>query len=188
MTMHGSGPQDVTSPEQSHEGYSRSARNPTEHLAGIGIFVRLAESLSFTAAAHRLGMSPSGVSKAIKRLELHLGVRLVNRTTRSMSLSAEGEVYLGHCLGLLADLDNAGAALMHATTAPGGHVRIQAPRALARLVILQPLAALLEQYPDLSVDVCSTVATARCRKKASTSSCGMVPRRTDGSLPGASVG
>jgi len=130
-----------------------SSRNPTEHLTGIGIFVRVAESRSFHGAANRLGMSLSGVSKAIKRLETRLGVRLVNRTTRSVGLTLEGEVYLKYALRLLNDLDDARDAMFQACTLPSGRLRLKVPRALGRQVIVPALPRLLETYPDLSLDV-----------------------------------
>ena len=77
-------------------------------------------------------MSPSGISKAIKRMETRLGARLVNRTTRSISLTPEGEVYLNHCLQLLNELENAGAALLQARTVVAGRTRILVPRAIGR--------------------------------------------------------
>lgn len=140
--------------EQQHENYSRSAsRNPTEHLTSIGIFVKLAESLSFTVAANRLAMSPSGVSKAIKRMEARLGARLMNRTTRSISLTPEGAIYLNHCLRLLSELEDAGAALLQARTVAAGRTRLQLPRAIGRQIVVPALPHFIEGYPELSLDV-----------------------------------
>jgi LysR family transcriptional regulator for bpeEF and oprC len=130
-----------------------SSRNPTEHFTGIGIFVKLAESRSFTVAAARLAMSPSGVSKAITRMEARLGVRLVNRTTRSISLTPEGEVYLNHCLRLLTELDEAGAAILQARAVPSGRLRMQIPRAMGRQIIIPALPKFIDAYPEVSLDV-----------------------------------
>jgi len=130
-----------------------SPRNPSENLNGIGIFVKLAESRSFTVAASRLAMSPSGVSKAITRMEGRLGVRLVNRTTRSISITQEGEIYLNHCLRLLEELDGAAAAIFQAQSVPSGRLRVQLPRGLGPKIIIPALHKFLAQYPEVELDI-----------------------------------
>lgn len=124
-----------------------------KNLNSIAVFVRVAESCSFTAAAQRLGMSASGVSKSISHLEEELGVRLVNRNTRKASLTAEGSGFFEHCRRLLSELDEAEAALTYARTEPRGRLRVQAPVAFGRRVIMPALYAFIERNPDLMVDV-----------------------------------
>jgi LysR family transcriptional regulator for bpeEF and oprC len=124
-----------------------------ESLDGIVVFVRVAQSRSFTEAARHLGLSASGVSRAITRLESRLGVRLVNRTTRHLSLTAEGNAFFDRCRRLLADLEDAEAAAAEAGTAPRGLLRIQVPRGFGRAVIVPLLGEFLARYPDVSVDI-----------------------------------
>lgn len=140
--------------EQRHENYSkRTSRNPTEHLASIGIFVRVAESRSFSLAAKRLAMSPSGVSKAIKRMEERLGARLINRTTHSISLTQEGEMYLAHCLRALEQLDAAGDAITGAGSTPAGTVRLQIAPAVGREIVVPAMSRFTGMYEGISVEV-----------------------------------
>ena len=122
-------------------------------LDGIAVFVRVAQSASFTEAARQLGLSTSGVSRAIARLESRLGARLVDRTTRRLSLTAEGGVYFERCRRVLADLEDAEAGLAEAGGAPRGPLRIQVPRGFGRVVIVPALAGFLACYPEVSVDV-----------------------------------
>lgn len=82
-----------------------------DNLGAIRIFVRVADELSFAAAARGLALSPSAVGKAVARLEHELGVRLFNRTTRRITLTAEAEAVLPHYRRLLAELDEARAVL-----------------------------------------------------------------------------
>ena len=124
-----------------------------DSLDGIAIFVRVAQSASFTEAARQLGLSTSGVSRAIARLESRLGTRLVDRTTRRFSLTAEGGVYFERCRRVLADLEDAEAGLAEAGGVPRGPLRIQVPRGFGRTVIVPALAGFLDRYPEVSVDV-----------------------------------
>jgi LysR family transcriptional regulator for bpeEF and oprC len=140
--------------EQKREHYSqRKPRNPTEHLASIGIFVKLAESRSFSLAAKRLAMSPSGVSKSIKKTEERLGVRLLNRTTRSFGLTQEGEVYLDRCIRLLAHLEEAERSLSDVHMGVKGRVRLQVPLALGREIVAPALKEFFLLYPEIAIDV-----------------------------------
>ena len=120
---------------------------------GIAIFVRVAQSASFTEAARHLGLSASGVSRAIARLESRLGTRLVDRTTRRLSLTAEGGAYFERCRHILAELEAAENALAEARGVPRGPLRIQVPRGFGRTVVVPALAGFLSRYPEVTVDV-----------------------------------
>jgi len=124
-----------------------------KNLNSMAVFVRVAESRSFTMAAQRLGMSASGVSKSISHLEEELGVRLVNRNTRKVSLTSEGAAFFENCRRLLAELDDAEAKVTHGLTVPRGRLRVHAPVAFGRRVIMPALYAFIKQNPDLIVDV-----------------------------------
>lgn len=124
-----------------------------DNLNTITVFVRVAESRSFTAAAHRLGISASGVSKSVSRLEEELGVRLVNRTTRKVSLTEDGVSFFERCRQILYEIEEAETALTRARAAPRGKLRVQMPVSFGRRVIIPALADFIARYPELVVDV-----------------------------------
>jgi len=92
----------------------------------MGIFQRVIERGSFAGAAEDVGLSPSAVSKLITRLELRLGVRLINRTTRRLALTAEGEIYLERSRDILRAIESAEAEIASARLSPRGHLRVHA--------------------------------------------------------------
>lgn len=128
-------------------------RERRDSFEGIAIFVRVAQSASFTDAARQLGLSASGVSRAIARLESRLGTRLVDRTTRRLSLTAEGSAYFERCRRILAELEDAEAALAEAGGVPRGPLRIQVPRGFGRTVVVPALTGFLSRYPEVTVDI-----------------------------------
>ncbi len=129
------------------------ARHPVDNLSAISVFVRIGESPNLATAARRLGLSPSGVSKALARLEERLGVRLVNRTTHNLSLTEEGAQYFARCQAILAELEDAEAALNRAGAAPKGRLRVLLPHGFGRKIVLPALADFLDRYPRLRIDV-----------------------------------
>jgi len=96
-------------------------------MRDIHAFVHVAEAKSFTAAAERIGLSRSAVGKSILRLEDRLGVRLLQRTTRSVSLTGEGAVFLERCTRILADLDEAEMSMLSHSQTPRGRLRLELP-------------------------------------------------------------
>jgi DNA-binding transcriptional LysR family regulator len=98
----------------------------------LAVFVRVAQTLSFTAAGRALGLTPSGVSRAISRLERRLGVRLLQRTTRSISLTDDGASYYARCARILNELEAANLAVGRSGRVPRGRLRVDAPTVLAR--------------------------------------------------------
>lgn len=107
---------------------------------------------SFTAAAKILNITPAAVSKSIALLEKSLGVRLMNRTTRSLSLTAEGEQFLAQASQGLTLLDNAVDAISD-TGSPSGLVRISVSNVLGRTLIMPMVPALIAQYPNLRLEI-----------------------------------
>src|SRR5687767_9850085 len=95
-----------------------------EHLTGMAVFAKVAETKSFSAAAERLGLSKSAVSKHITRLERALKARLLNRTTRRLSLTEVGATFYEHCARMLAEAEAAELAVSRLYAAPRGVVRI----------------------------------------------------------------
>src|SRR5258706_3352513 len=130
-----------------------NSRNVTDNLAAISIFVTVGTSTSFTAAAQKLQMSVSGVSKAVSRLEDRLRVRLLNRTSRCINLTDEGAAYFDRCRQILLDLEEAEAAITDGQSQPRGRLRVQFPRALGKKVAMPAIAQFLERYPEIAVDV-----------------------------------
>lgn len=124
-----------------------------ERFSGIEAFVSSARHGSFTAAGDELGMSPSGVAKAVTRLEARVGLKLLHRTTRRLTLTPEGEAYLSTCRGIISQLDDVEAGLSPKDTAPQGRVRIELPAAFGRRHILSSLLAMAVEYPRLDLTV-----------------------------------
>jgi DNA-binding transcriptional LysR family regulator len=125
---------------------------PDEILALIA-FARVVEAGSFTAAAAKLGVSKSVVSERIAGLEERLGARLLQRTTRKLSLTPEGLALVEPCARLVATADEVAAAADGAGDRPRGLLRVDAPVVLAEDCLAEPIASFLERYPDVRVEV-----------------------------------
>ena len=122
-----------------------------ESLVGITTFVQAAESGGFAEAARVLGISASAVGKTIARLEEQYKVRLFHRSTRSITLTAEGEMLLARCQRILHEVAAAEAELSHAGGVPRGRLRISVPQ-LTQLVM--PLIhGFMDAYPEIDVDL-----------------------------------
>jgi len=121
----------------------------------LEVFVRVVELGGFSAAARALLMTPSAVSKLVARLEARLGVRLLNRSTRQVQLTAEGGVFYERGVRVLADLADAerGAA---ANDAPRGRLSVNANVPFGEAALLPLVPAFLERYPDVSLDIVLT--------------------------------
>ena len=124
-----------------------------ENLAALATFVRVAEARSFNAAASQLGVSGPAVSKTIARLERQLGAKLFHRTTRSVSLTDDGQAFLDRCRRILDDVQEAEDLLTSRRLTPRGRLRVQMPLGFGRVVILPRLPDFLARFADLSVDV-----------------------------------
>ncbi len=124
-----------------------------QNLNAIAIFVDVGETLSFTHTAARLGLTASGVGKAITRLEADLGVRLLNRSTRKLSLTPEGANFFARCRTSLSDLKAAEADLISDGNDAHGRLRVQLPVVFGRRVIVPKLAEFAERYRHIVLDV-----------------------------------
>lgn len=132
------------------------ARLSYSDLTGISAFVHAVETGSFTAAADRLGLSKSAIGKAVARLESHLGVRLLERTTRSLGLTADGHLYYQTCVRILADLEEAETALASSRRDVSGRLRIGLSISFGRLWVMPILLALAREHSKLNLDVSFT--------------------------------
>lgn len=121
--------------------------------SAMAIFVEVVKEEGFTAAARKLKMSKSHVSKQIDRLEEHLGVRLLDRTTRNVSPTELGTVYFDHCLRILADIDEAERAVTDLHASPTGLLRLSAPLTFGMQYLNDAVLDFLDQWPALEVDV-----------------------------------
>jgi DNA-binding transcriptional LysR family regulator len=124
-----------------------------DDLVSLAVFARVAEARSMTAAAARLGLSKSVVSRRIRDLEDGLGVRLLLRTTRRVALTDAGFRLFEHCARLLADADAAASAACEVATAPRGPLRVSAPVDLAVLHLMAATAEFIRGHPEIEVDL-----------------------------------
>jgi DNA-binding transcriptional LysR family regulator len=120
-----------------------------ERFDAMRVFTRVAERRSFTLAAQDLGLPRSTVTDAVKQLEARLGVRLLERTTRHVTPTLDGEVYRRRCLALIADLEDAEGAFSGAK--PKGLLRVDVHGTLARHFVLPRLPAFLAEYPEIEL-------------------------------------
>ncbi|MDW6002558.1 HTH-type transcriptional regulator DmlR [Vibrio mangrovi] len=125
----------------------------SQHVRAILSFVEAADAGSFSAAARKLGISAAAVSKNVAGLELVLGVRLMNRTTRKINLTEEGTAFLSQARIALGALESAVDSLVARKVEISGHVKISTSVAFGREYLLPVLPGLLERYPGLTVDV-----------------------------------
>jgi DNA-binding transcriptional LysR family regulator len=116
-------------------------------LNDIAVFVRVAQFESFSRAAHALGMPVSTVSRKVTALEERLGVTLLQRTTRKLSLTAQGRAYYNQCSELLSQLFDAERVLTQTQKKPEGLLRISAPVILGQEAFYAFLSSFLKTYP-----------------------------------------
>ena len=124
-----------------------------EEMADLTAFLVVAEERSFTRAAAKLGMTQSGLSQIMRRLEKRLGLRLLTRTTRSVTTTDAGERLLQTLAPALANLDASLASLSELRDKPAGTIRITSVEHAAKTIIWPALKKLLPDYPDISVEI-----------------------------------
>ncbi|MBV9860578.1 MAG: LysR family transcriptional regulator [Alphaproteobacteria bacterium] len=125
-----------------------------DKFASITAFVRVAETGGFTAAARRLNVSTTTVSEQVQALENELGVRLLHRTTRQVSLTEVGRDYLERCSQILHELEEADAAAGALQLTPRGLLRIYGHQGVNRF-IAPVITGFLTRYPEVSIDLCT---------------------------------
>lgn len=114
-------------------------------------FVTVVDSGSITNAAERLGITVSGVSRALNRLERKLGTTLLRRTTRRLELTEEGETFLGHCRHILAAVDEAEEAMLDRHSQPQGRLRINAAPSFMQFVIVPVIGEFRARYSGITL-------------------------------------
>jgi LysR family transcriptional regulator for bpeEF and oprC len=124
-----------------------------DRLMALRAFARVVELGGFTKAGDSLQLSKTTVSDLVQNLEKHLGVRLLQRTTRRVTVTPDGAAFYERCTHILADLDEAEASVMQARVAPKGRLRVDMPGGLAKLFIIPRLPPFLDRYPDLRLEL-----------------------------------
>lgn len=122
-----------------------------DSLSSLSVFVQVAETRSFTVAGRVLGVSSSAVGKSIARMEERLGVRLFHRSTRSITLTSEGSLFLERSRRILAEVEAAEQELTDASATPRGKLRISLPQ--VRGLLMPVLSDFMRAYPDIELDV-----------------------------------
>lgn len=127
-----------------------------DRLFCMKVFVRVVEQGAFVRAADDLGVSRATVTDAIAQLERRLGVRLINRTTRRLSVTEEGQCHYANCVRLLGDIEEAEDALSGARLNPRGRLRVSVPHSFVDTVFYPELARFMQSYPNVEVEVVFT--------------------------------
>jgi DNA-binding transcriptional LysR family regulator len=122
-----------------------------DSLGSLNAFVRAAEARSFTVAGRQLGVSSSAIGKAVARMEERLGVRLLHRSTRSITLTAEGALFLERCRRIFSEIEAAELELSQTHEAPRGTLRVGLP--LAGMLMMPTLVAFMRAYPEVTLDL-----------------------------------
>ncbi|WP_239020845.1 LysR family transcriptional regulator [Novacetimonas maltaceti] len=132
-----------------HNGTKRN--HTMTHFGALEAFVQAAETSSFKEAGRRIGLSSSAIGRTIAKLEQELGARLFHRSTRAISLTAEGEKFLFHCYRIFAEFDAAREELSAVTAEPKGRLRIGFPNLGTEL--MPHIVAFQKRYPEIELDL-----------------------------------
>jgi len=122
-------------------------------LQAMEVFVQVVDAGGFTRAADNMQLPKATVSTLIQSLETALAVKLLNRTTRQVSVTADGAAYYERCLRILSDVREAEESLSRTRLSPSGRLRVDAPTSLARNVIVPALPGFFQRYPDISLEL-----------------------------------
>jgi DNA-binding transcriptional LysR family regulator len=124
-----------------------------DRFEAMRLFTRIVELGSFSRAAEQLDLPRASATQTIKLLEARLGVRLLARTTRQVTATADGAAYYQRCLAILADLEEAEAGISEAARHPRGRIRINLSGSLCRLLLIPALPAFCARYPLIRLEI-----------------------------------
>ena len=124
-----------------------------DRLQAMKVFVRIVEMGGFSKAAEHLNISRASATLLIKQLESHLGARLLQRTTRQVHTTQDGQSYYQHCLNILSEIDEAESVFLHRAVHPHGRLKIDLPASFARQVVIPKLTDFYEHYPDITLEI-----------------------------------
>ena len=122
-------------------------------LSNVGVLAAVVEGGSFVRAADALGLTPSGISRAIARLEARIGVRLLDRTTRSLNLTEEGRILYANINPLVIGIEDAVTNASEASSTVRGRLRVNTDAFTSRLLLSPHVGRFLDRYPDISLDL-----------------------------------
>ncbi len=124
-----------------------------DRLQAMQVFVQVVDTGSFTRAAEVLRLPKASVTTLVQGLEAHLRVKLLNRTTRRVSVTADGAAYYERCVRILAEVEETESALSRTRTAPHGRLRVDVPSSFGRRLLVPSLPEFFERYPEIRLEV-----------------------------------
>lgn len=124
-----------------------------DKLQAMEVFVQVVDAGGFTRAAEHMQLPKATVSTLIRNLESALSIKLLNRTTRRISVTADGAAYYERCLSILADVQDAEDALSKTRASPSGRLRVDVPTGLGRHIIIPALPLFFARYPDINLEI-----------------------------------
>ncbi|WP_374262362.1 LysR family transcriptional regulator [Zoogloea sp.] len=127
-----------------------------DRFQAMQLFTRIVELGSFSRAAEKLDLPRASATQIIKQLEAHLGVRLLQRTTRQVRTTLDGDAYYQRCVAILADIDDVEASFTQAASHPQGRLKVDASVSFGRLVLIPALPEFCARYPRITVDISVT--------------------------------
>ena len=127
-----------------------------DRFQSMTIFVEVVKNQGFTAAAEKIGLSRAQISKSVMQLEEHLGTRLLNRTTRRISLTETGRIYYERCKTILQDIEEIEGIASEQTHKPHGILNISAPTSFGILHLQEAIPEYLKHYPEVQISLSCT--------------------------------
>lgn len=124
-----------------------------DRLQAMEVFVKVVESGGFTRAADLMRLPKATVTTLVQNLEAHLSVKLLNRTTRRVSVTADGAAYYERCLSILSEVEETESVLARTSATPRGRLRIDVPASFGRHVLTPALAEFFQRYPDIHIEL-----------------------------------
>ncbi|MBB3704960.1 DNA-binding transcriptional LysR family regulator [Aminobacter aminovorans] len=131
--------------------FVRNEQAIMDRLGALSAFVHASDARSFTVAGQQLGVSSSAIGKAISRLEQRLGVRLLHRSTRTITLTPEGALFLERCRRIFSEIETAELELAQSQEQPRGRLRVSMP--LVGMLMMPALTAFMQSYPAIELDL-----------------------------------
>src|SRR6266850_5337603 len=128
----------------------RNGGSRMDSLGSLNAFVQAAEARSFTVAGRQSGVSSSAIGKAVARLEQRLGVRLFHRSTRTITLTPEGELFLERCRRIFSEINKIELELSQSKTTPKGRLKVSLPD--VGMLMMPTLHRFMREYPDIQID------------------------------------
>lgn len=133
--------------------FTKAIIDRMDKLLAMQVFVRVVESGTFTKASDSLTLPKPTVTRLIQSLEGHLQTKLLNRTTRKVTVTPDGAAYYERALRLLTEVDELESSMSHAKVSPRGRLRVDVPAALGQLVLMPSLPDFCARYPDIQIDL-----------------------------------